>query len=378
MVNIARRAGIIAAGGVVAAAVGTTVLAAALARALVTPARRRDDVRILELNDRGVVLERTPDTSLPGRYALWVGKRIAATGRIVEEDEHSVTRALSGKARKRLADRSTARFSGYHLFSPKHLDLPWRKISVETELGPAPAWIVGDEDAAVWCVQVHGRGVSRHETIRAVTTFAEAGMASIVVSYRNDREAPWSADGLYRLGLDEWRDADSAIDVAVERGAQKFVVMGWSMGGAITMQLARRSRHRRRIVGIVLDSPVVAWGPTLRLHTQAARLPVAIMHAAISLLSSPAARLTGGQSLDIGELDSIAFAESYTVPILLMHSVDDGYVPPDASRAFAKARPDIVTYDEWQVARHTKLWNYDEKRYDRTIRTWLERNGLAD
>jgi uncharacterized protein len=61
------------------------------------------------------------------------------------------------------------------------------------------------------------------------------------------------------------------------------------------------------------------------------------------------------------------------VPILLLHSADDGYVPPEASRALADARPDLVTYDEFTVARHTKLWNYDPERWNADIGSWLSR-----
>jgi len=56
-----------------------------------------------------------------------------------------------------------------------------------------------------------------------------------------------------------------------------------------------------------------------------------------------------------------------------MHSADDGYVPPYASRALALARPDIVTFDEFTVARHAKLWNYDADRFNENIGSWLSR-----
>lgn len=56
-----------------------------------------------------------------------------------------------------------------------------------------------------------------------------------------------------------------------------------------------------------------------------------------------------------------------------MHSADDGFVPPYASRELAALRPDIVTYDEFSVARHAKLWNYDPVRFNDDIGRWLNR-----
>ena len=55
----------------------------------------------------------------------------------------------------------------------------------------------------------------------------------------------------------------------------------------------------------------------------------------------------------------------------------DDFVPVSASRALAAARSDIVEFDEFDTARHTKLWNYDEERWTASIRTWLERAGIT-
>lgn len=373
----ARRAAALAAVGLAAGAAIVTGLSALLARTLITPPRHRDDVEIVSIGPEGIRLVRTPDTELPGRYALWIGDRLVRIGEIVDEDETTVLREITGKGRVRIGGRASARFSGYHLYRPRDLELPFRSVIVDTELGPAPAWIIGDESATTWCIQVHGRGVNRREPLRAVPILAERGIPSMCVAYRNDGEAPRTADGTYRLGLDEWRDVDAAIDVAVAAGAERILLMGWSMGGQVVLQLARRSRHRRRIVGILLDSPVVSWGPTLLFHTRLARVPVAFVHTATALLESPAARLAGGEALDFGALDGIAYADSYAVPILLQHSADDGFVPPDASRAFAEARPEIVEYHEWHGAKHCKLWNLDEPRYREIVHGWLDRTGLS-
>ncbi|MGO1496094.1 alpha/beta hydrolase [Agrococcus casei] len=375
----AARGGLTAlAGAVSLAAVGTTVLSAVLAHLLVTPPKRkRDDVKILSLDEKTVTLNRTLDTELPGRYALWVGDRLVRIGEIVDSTASTVTRRLSSRARLRIMGRKTARFSGYFLYRPRDLDYPFEHAVVETELGPAPAWIFGTQNNDTWCIQVHGRGVTRRETVRAVQPYADAGMPVMCISYRNDGEAPRSGDGRYRLGLDEWRDVDSAIEFALARGAKRVVVMGWSMGGAISLQLVRRSRFRRHIIGLALDSPVVGWEPTLREQTNAAGLPAALVHTATRMLESPVAQLAGGQKLSFSDLDSVRHAGAYSLPILLLHSADDGFVPPDASREFATARPDIVRYHEWTGARHTKLWNWDEERYREQLSSWIADNGFG-
>jgi uncharacterized protein len=63
------------------------------------------------------------------------------------------------------------------------------------------------------------------------------------------------------------------------------------------------------------------------------------------------------------------------VPILLMHSVDAGFVPIDGSRRFAAARPDLIEFEVFEGARHTKLWNHDPERWTNLIAGWLARRA---
>jgi pimeloyl-ACP methyl ester carboxylesterase len=123
----------------------------------------------------------------------------------------------------------------------------------------------------------------------------------------------------------------------------------------------------------VLDSPVVDWLETLQYQAELMRLPAPLTRAALETLAAPwGGRVTGlAAPLDLAVMDFVARADALTVPVLLMHSDDDGFVPPDAARALAAARPDIVTYVPFQTARHTKIWNYDEERWRRTIADWL-------
>jgi fermentation-respiration switch protein FrsA (DUF1100 family) len=65
------------------------------------------------------------------------------------------------------------------------------------------------------------------------------------------------------------------------------------------------------------------------------------------------------------------------VPILILHSEDDGFVPVDASHALRDARPDLVTMPRFTVARHTKLWNYDQTGWNAAITEWLQAQGFS-
>jgi pimeloyl-ACP methyl ester carboxylesterase len=354
-------------------------LVVAVARKVVTPPRRRvEDLRILAVTDTTITLSPSAESLLPGTYSLWFaqGSGHARLGDIVSSTEESVTRVLLAVDKGDLAGVSRARIGGWVYRSPRDLGVPYQEVFVRTALGPAPAWLIpADEATGKWAIAVHGRGVRRAETLRAVDVFRREGYTILLVSYRNDGDAPASDDGLYALGDTEWEDVDSALAFAAELGATDVVLMGWSMGGATVLQTATRSSHADLVRGIVLESPVVDWVTALTHQGRALGLANPFRHGVLAVLSrSWGGRVTGQrQPIDLVRLDFVERADELHIPILLMHSGGDTFVPADASRALALRRPDIVTYEEFDTAGHTKLWNYDAPRWNAAISAWLRR-----
>ncbi|MFT4210568.1 MAG: prolyl oligopeptidase family serine peptidase [Microbacterium sp.] len=358
--------------------IGLVWFAAALrvARLVITPAARRADTRILGLDTAAqtISLSRTPDTELPGRYGLFTrgSEDYIKLGSVLHEDAAAVTRKLLTHVDARAKLAVDAAFSGWYYDRPEQLHLPFTSHLVGSAVGPCPAWVF-PADGDTWCIQVHGRGTTRAECLRAVPLLHSLGLTTMVVSYRNDADAPRSRSGTYGLGATEWRDVDAAVGFARRSGARRILLMGWSMGGAICLQLALNSAHRDRIVGIILDSPVVDWRIVLGYQAQQMRLPQPLTSLALRTLASDwGARLTGGGApIPFDKLDAAARAAELRVPILLLHSDDDGFVPSDGSHALAAARPDLVRMETFTGARHTKLWNYDQNRWNDVITAWL-------
>lgn len=374
--------------GVVAIAALAAIAAAAasvvVARKVVEVPRKRDeDIRIISFTDRTITLSLTDDTRTPGRYGLFFhqGAGHLRIGAILSMDDTTVTRELVAVDFGDPSTASRARFSGWFYQSPREFGVPVEDIDIDSPLGPAPAWLVpAAQPSGDWVIQVHGRGVTRGETIRAVPVFRSAGYTSLLISYRNDGVAPDSEDRRYALGGTEWRDLEAALDFAVASGAKRIVLMGWSMGGATSLQAAFLTKHRALIRGIVLDSPVVDWRSVLLFQASAMGVPFAIRGGVLRLIGTEwGGALTGqSQPIDLDALDLVTRAEELSVPTLILHSADDGYVPADASRALALLRPDIVAYDEFTVARHAKLWNFDETRWTTAIGQWLTALDAAD
>lgn len=353
------------------------MLSVIVARRVVTPPRRRDSViRILAVGESTIVLSSTEESRAPGRFSLWFADEtgIARIGHVVSQGQLWVARELLDIEKGVPQRGDNARTSGWFYLSPAGLGLDFSEVIIETDLGPAPAWLIpAAQPSSIWAIHVHGRGVQRPETVRALGEFYAAGLTSLSVSYRNDTEAPDSSDNRYGLGSTEYRDVDAAIGYARAAGADRIILMGWSMGGATVLQTLMRSEHRDMIIGLVLDSPVIAWGPTIELHATGNRIPLQIQRAAQVVLGSDQAKMLVGMEtpLDLGALNFVDRADELDRPILLLHSEDDGYVPVEPSRALAELRPDIVTYEEFDTAGHTRLWNYDSERWLGAIRNWL-------
>ncbi|MDQ1084224.1 MULTISPECIES: S9 family peptidase [Microbacterium] len=355
-----------------------------VARTVVRPAGRVPDTRIVGVDAAAqtITLSRTPDTVLPGRYGLFTVGSVdyVRLGSIVGSDDETVTRKLLTHVPADSDLAAEAAFSGWYFDRPEQVHRPFRAIEIATGVGACPAWeFPAADDTDVWVIQVHGRGTTKAETLRAVPVFHDLGVTSLVVSYRNDGEAPKSPSGTYALGATEWRDVDAAIGYARRRGARRVILMGWSMGGALALQAALESPHGDVIAGLVLESPVVDWRTVLRFHGHLMRLPAPVIAVAQNALGSAwgAAVLGSGEAIPLDRLDAVSRAQELGHPILLLHSDDDGFVPSDASHALAAARPDLVTMETFEVARHTKLWNYDETRWVGAISEWMRARGLA-
>ncbi|QAY73886.1 alpha/beta fold hydrolase [Agromyces protaetiae] len=381
-VSAAAVIGVAAGVAAITAAVAATlaaVITARFARQVVTPVTtREEEFRITAVDlAAGTVELDGEDAALAGRYGLWFehDSGHARLGEVLAGEGRSALRRLDGVDFGRLDRAKRGRLDGWLHLGPWELGRTYENVVVETPLGPSPAWFIpAAEPTTDWVVQIHGRGAKRQETLRAVEPVFAAGWNSLLASYRNDGEAPESVDRRYGLGGTEWEDAVAAVRYAREHGAERIVLMGWSMGGAIVLQAVLRSEEvREALVGVILESPAIDWVDILRFQGVLNGLPEEVGALVGRLLSTPAAvGVTGVASpIDLVSLNAVSRADEFETPMLLMHSEDDGYVPIDGARRFAEARPDLVQFEVFNGARHTKLWNHDPIRWTGLIRNWL-------
>jgi pimeloyl-ACP methyl ester carboxylesterase len=373
--------GTAAAGAGALSAAAAVSAAAYFARKVLTPdLLKSDDTQILGIEDDSVSLGLTPETVQPGRYGLWFdgGQGHARVGAVLEVDQESsrVRRVLEGVDAGQLRI-GPARWNQYYFAgNPQDtLGLPSRDVEVDSELGVLAAWEVpaSHVDTGRWAILVHGRGAPREECLRAVPVLHDLGFTVLIPTYRNDIGAPPSSDGRYSLGLSEWRDLEAAMLYAVDASAQGIVLFGWSMGGAIVLQTLDRSWLSDRVSAVVLDAPVIDWADVLRHHGALNKIPGPIGFLSRSLIGHRWARRLVGvhEPIDVALTNWENRAGELKHRTLLIHSLDDEFVPAGPSVSLAAKRPDLVRFEPWQQARHTKEWNVDPQRWDAVVRDFL-------
>ncbi len=193
-----------------------------------------------------------------------------------------------------------------------------------------------------------------------------AGLTSLLITYRDDLGAPSSPDGLHHQGQTEWRDLAAAVRFALDRGARRVVLVGYSMGGALISQFMQHSPRAARVAALVLDAPALDWEEILRFNATEMGLPAL---AALPVQWAIEARI----DVDWDSLDAARHPEAFRLPILLFHGADDALVPIESSQEFARALPRRVSLLRRPEAGHTQAWNVDPRLYERRLQLFLDK-----
>lgn len=357
--------------------------AAYFARQVVVPkTTRKEDLPILRVFHGAdgalwVKLPASPQTSAPGRYSIWFanGTGHACVGSVVasDPDAGTVTRVVERVDAGDLRGATAGIWSGYVFSKPDQLGLPYTDVEIPVEGGVAPAWRFEPAEAAAksnaWAIHIHGMGGKRAGALRGVPVALRCGYTSLVVSFRNDGEAPPSIDGRYTLGQFEWRDVEAAVQFAVANGATEIVLFGWSLGGAIALRLADLSVHSDHLVGLILDAPVMDWQTTLTANAGASGLLRCIATLGLRMLQSPTMRFVTGlqDPINFAQMDWLKRAGEIRTPTLVLHALGDPSTPFQVSQHTAGLRPDILRLVPFDAVGHSHEWNEDPERWESAV-----------
>ena len=356
------------------AAIGIPLLGA---QALLTPhhGMTTSAGEVISITDSEITLSKTSAGERVGTYGLlWdtpAGPQTgtAIVGPVSATTDSSVTRPISGIVGELPVGTRVLLDPNVWDSDPQTaLGIPYTSVDIEGQLGSMPAWRI-DGDGSRWLLFVHGIDGLRQSALRPLPTIVDAGLPALIISYRNDVGAPPSPNGLFALGETEWNDLEAAAQYAVEQGATEFVLYGDSMGGSIVTQFMHQSAYADKVVGMVLDAPVLNWSGVLQ--NQADRLYLG----AFSGLLQLAVQWRGG--IDLGVLDELDQTETFQrLPILLFQGLADPLVPPAESEQFADSLPD-AQYVPVPDAGHIQSWNVDPASYESKLAAFLAQFSLS-
>ena len=322
------------------------------------------DVQVEHVGSDRIVLSRSEDTERPGVYGLDWPAGHAIVGAVLREDDESVTRRLRAVRGYLAPGMDVAVDAQVYAGDPGTLGAPFSDVAIEGELGTMPAWKVPGRRSKTWAIVVHGINSTPQTGLRLVPALRRAGLPSLLITYREDLGAPASPDGLHHMGLTEWRDLEAAARYALDHGARRLVLAGYSMGGAIVSQFMQRSALAPRVTGLVLDAPVLSWKDTLSFNATAMGFP--------SSSTLPVEWIIGARiEVDWDSLEAARHPDAFQLPILLFHGIDDDLVPISISDEFAAELPDRVTYFRVPEAGHCEAWNVDPRLYERRLGAFL-------
>jgi hypothetical protein len=241
-------------------------------------------------------------------------------------------------------------------------------VSLTTEIGDMPAWLVAPEGASPsrWAIFVHGIGGRRENGYRFLPVLYEAGLPTLLITYRNDEGAPKDPSGFYGFGLTEWRDLDAAVQHALDNGATEVVLVGESMGGGIVGQFLRHSNKADQVAAIVLDAPALDFTGVVGSTVGGMGLPFGPLLAGIGV---PISGLT--LPLNLADADVRAEIDGFAPPLFLSHGHADRIVPVGGSDGVVQTRPHLTTYLRTS-ADHIQSWHEAPERYDDLLAAFLK------
>lgn len=328
-------------------------------------------LEIAAIGDGRVTLRRTPETDGDGdwkRSEFWGLESEAGNydqvGKVLEATEDQVVREFFPiDDAPGIGEMVRLDSFSYPDDPQSAFGFPFDEVLYSSSLGEFPAWLIGGP-SDTWVIFVHGKGAERREALRILPTIAESGLRALIISYRNDEDLPEDPDGFYRYGETEWEELEGAAQYALDNGAERLILVGYSMGGAIVMNFLYRSPLADSVEGAILDAPMLDFGATVDLGAHERGFP--------QFFATLAKTVAGFRfDIDWGGLDYLERADELDIQILLFHGDADDTVPLETSDVLAKARRDIVRYITVPGARHVRSWNTDRAAYETAVREFL-------
>lgn len=361
--------------GVAAGAATLTAIAAATAAGVVVAKkaihpRPKRTVTVVDVDDDVITVPSDEQTRCPGEYRVYFhdGQHSILVGDVLDDDGRHVRRTILGEPATVPAADDKLVWSGYLLDTPASVSAFFQEVAITADGDTRKAWYFPVEGATTWAIHVHGIHSGRQAILRAVPDTLSAGMSSLVIGYRGDVEDGRGLPATF--GNDEWHDLDAAMRHAVDHGAERLVLVGWSMGATIALHAAARSALRDRIDAMILVCPALDWFAALRAGAAKAGFPGFLGSLGALTLTIPGVARFAGLRKAIPRR-WMRPTPPAGLPILLIHSSGDRDVPLEVSKRFAATPGAAATLVEIAPCPHGMELNREPELFHGSIARFL-------
>lgn len=366
----------VSAGAIALVGTGAAAANVALLRRITLPSRPK--LVRLSIIDDAVEFDRSPVTEMKGTFGVWVndGRGHLHVGDILEP-------ASGDKVKRRLlgtygdvGDVELGRWSGHSFPHASSVGVEFEDVEIETPDGRrSQAWLF-QGDRRYWAVHVHGFKSSRASALRGVPALSQAGFMSLVPTYYGESSVTErNTEEGATFGEAELGDIEAAVSFAARNGAEKILLVGWSLGAEVALSLAQRSVSRSKIAGLVLIGPALNWRHALDEAMRRSSLPAVVRHGLLrsleSRLWSRLARMSTPAKFE--DHDWIGGDRHAELPTLVIHSRGDTDTFWEDSERFASNNPETVELEEFEPVPHLLEWNTQRPRFESHIKSWVDR-----
>ena len=297
-----------------------------------------------------------------GHYKIEWADGFGFTKSILQSNENQILRDYSGKDFPLIGEPVRLETFFYSGNPNTALNIDYEEVPLNCELGICPAWKV-EGDRENWVIVVHGKGSNREESLRILETLKKTDTSILVITYRNDPETNPSENGYYGFGQ-EWPDLEIAVEYALQQGAKKIILYGFSMGGAISLGFLQESTHSSNVVGLILDAPVISFNSLVNHGIAERNVPKFI---------GEIGKWVATQRFKIpwDKMDYFKTATELEIPVLIFHGTKDKLTPVKESEKIAQENDKNVTLVTTNGVGHAKMWNYNPKFYEEKVFKFL-------
>ena len=231
------------------------------------------------------------------------------------------------------------------LEDPSRIGLAFEDVEVVTDDGVRlHGWWVPREGAEVAVLWFHGNAGNISHRLERLAAFHALGVHNLIIDYRGYGKSDGrpSEKGLYR-------DADAVYRHLIEeRGVapERIVLFGKSLGGAVAVDLARRSE----VGGLVVESSFTS----------------------IVDMAERTLPILPGRWLVRSRFDSLAKIPEVRAPVLVIHGDRDGLVPTEMGRRLFEAAGEPKDFYAVPGADHNDVLDRGGAAYLARLRAFFE------